>query len=306
MTDINTLNHRYGISGQVVFKEGAGGLVIVEVNNANANATITLQGGHLMSWTPRGSQPVIWLSKAAKIGPGKSIRGGVPVCWPWFGPHPEESSFPAHGFARTALWDVIASEATIGGDTRLVLRLVQNAVSRSRSPYSSQLTMYMTLGKKLGIDLVTRNTGDIPFTIGEALHTYFDVGDAREISIHGLSGCEYIDKVDGGIRKRQTGPVTFSAETDRIYINTTADCLIDDPILGRRIHVSKQGGRSTVVWNPWNEKAAKMGDLGDEGYLRMVCVESANAADNLVAIAPGDGHRLQVSYRIEPLPALHR
>ena len=112
--------------------------------------------------------------------------------------------------------------------------------------------------------------------------------------------------MDGGIRKRQTGPVTFSAETDRIYINTADDCLIDDPILGRRIHVSKQGARSTVVWNPWNEKAAKMGDLGDEGYLRMVCVESANAADNLVAIAPGDEHRLQVSYRIGPLPALHR
>lgn len=306
MAALDTLNRRYGIAGQLVFKEGPGGLAIAEVSNANANATIALQGGHLMSWTPRGSRPVMWLSKAAKFGPGKSIRGGIPVCWPWFGAHPQDSSFPSHGFARTVLWDVIAAEAKIGGDTSLALRLVQNDVTRSQWPYATWLTMYISVGTKLEIDLITRNTGNSPITIGEALHAYFEVGDVREISIHGLAGCEYRDKADSGARKHQTGPVTFGAETDRIYINTAVDCLVDDPILERRIRISKQGSRSTVVWHPWHEKAAKMGDLGDEGYLRMVCVESANAADNILTIAPGDEHRLVANYQIEPLGMPYR
>jgi D-hexose-6-phosphate mutarotase len=155
----------------------------------------------------------------------------------------------------------------------------------------------------LKIDLVTSNTGGMPITIGEVLHTYFEVGDVREIAIHGLDGCEYLDEVDGDKRKEQSGPVMFNAETDRVYFNTGADCVIDDPGLGRRIRICKSGSRSTVVWNPWNEKAAKMGDLGDEGHLHMVCVESANAAENLVTISPGSEHHLQVSYQLEPFLA---
>lgn len=303
MADVDSLNIRHGISGQLTFKEVSGGLVVAEVANAYAAGTVALQGGHLMSWTPHGSRAVIWLSKAAKFLPGKSIRGGVPVCWPWFGAHPTEPTFPAHGFARTVPWEVVATEALGNGETRIILSLNQKDISRSRWPYSCELSIHITMGAVLEIDLVTSNTGGIPIAIGEALHTYLEVGDVREIAIHGLDGCEYLDKVDGGKRKQQSGPVMFNAETDRIYLNSVADCVIDDPGLGRRIRISKSGSRSTVVWNPWHEKAAKMGDLGDEGYLRMVCVESANAAENFVTIAPGSEHRLQVSYQLEPFSA---
>jgi D-hexose-6-phosphate mutarotase len=157
----------------------------------------------------------------------------------------------------------------------------------------------------LEIELITRNTGVTPITVSEALHTYFQVGDVREIAVNGLDGCEYLDKVDGYKRKQQAGPVTFSGELDRVYLDTVTDCLIDDPGLNRRIRITKRGSRSTVVWNPWSEKAAKMGDLGGDGFLKMVCVESANAADNLVTISSGEEHRLGVIYRLEALPNQH-
>lgn len=299
--DYSLLNERFGLRGQVVFKEGAGGLAVVEVANSHATATLALQGGHLMRWAPRSQPPVIWLSRAAKFGSGKSIRGGVPVCWPWFGPHGSDASLPSHGFARTVPWEVTATQTLPNGATRLSLRRMPSEATQAAWPHSTELTLCVTVGTTLEMGVVTRNTGDETVTLGQALHTYFEVGDVRRIKIHGLGGCEYIDKVDGGARKIQSGPVTLSAETDRIYLGSTADCLIDDPQLRRRIRIAKGGSHSTVVWNPWIEKAARMGDLGENGYLDMVCVESANAADDVVTLAPGEEHRLWVRYSVEEL-----
>ena len=301
MADFSALNARFGLSGQLTFREGAGGLAVVEVANNQGSATIALQGAQVMTWAPRGQSPVIWLSRAAKFAPGKSIRGGVPVCWPWFGPHATDTSLPAHGFARTVPWEVIGTQTMTDGSARIDFRLIKSDATRAPWPHSSQLECHVTVGATLEIELVTRNTDRIAVTIGDALHTYFEVGDIRQVTIQGLEGCPYLDKMDGGQRKQQTGPVTIGAETDRIYLNSSADCLIDDPGLTRRIRIRKRGSRSTVVWNPWIEKSAKMGDFGENGYLNMVCVESANAADDVVTIAPGGEHRLWVRYEIEPL-----
>lgn len=299
--DYAGLNSRFGIPGQVTFKEGPGGLAIVEVVNNQATATIALQGAHVMTWTPHGQKPVIWLSRAAKFSSGKSIRGGIPVCWPWFGPHATEPSFPVHGFARTTLWDVIETQELTDGTTRLELRLVQNEATLKQWPYASELLLIITIGAGLEIELVTQNTGESAIAIGEALHTYFEVSDVRRVTVRGLEGHPYIDKVDGGKHKQQTGPVTISAEVDRIYLDSTADCLIDDPLWTRCIRISKRGSHSTVIWNPWIEKTIKMGDLGEDGYLNMICVESTNAADDVVTIAVGAEHRLWVRYTVEAL-----
>jgi D-hexose-6-phosphate mutarotase len=305
MSDTAALDDEYGIPGRVVFKEGAGGLSFVELANNQGSAVIALQGGQLISWIPREGQEVLWLSREAKFIPGKAIRGGVPICWPWFGAHPGFSSFPAHGFARTLPWQVVAARTTSDEDTLLILQLQQKAAAGQYWPYSSELVSHITLGEALKIRLITRNTGVTPITVSEALHTYFHVSDVRNIAVSGLGDCEYLDKVDGYKRKRQTGPVMIGGEIDRIYLDAVTDCLIDDPGLNRRIRIIKRGSRSTVVWNPWSEKAAKMGDLGGDGYLKMVCVESANAADNQLSIAPGDEHHLDVIYRLERLPSQH-
>lgn len=299
--DIPALNARYGIPGEVSLTEQAGGMIVVEVSNPHADASIALQGAHLMTWTPRGAHPVIWLSEDAKLAPGKSIRGGVPVCWPWFGPHAGEPGFPGHGFARTVPWALVETERLANGASRLVFRILQNDATRAQWPHPSELELHVVVGPTLEIELVTRNTGDAPITVGDALHTYFEVGDVRQVKVHGLDGCPYIDKVDGGARKRQSGPVVIAGEVDRIYLESTADCVIEDPVLERRIRIAKRGSASSVVWNPWIEKAAKMGDLGKDGYLRMLCVESANADADVVDIAPGAEHRLWVRYSVEDL-----
>jgi glucose-6-phosphate 1-epimerase len=300
--DAATLNAHHGIPDQLSFTETSGGLIVAEIDNAHATATIALQGAHLMTWTPKSAgQSVIWLSQAAKLAPGKSIRGGVPICWPWFGPHPVEPGFPGHGFARTVPWSVVETQKLVNGATRLVFRIVHSDSTRAQWPHPTELEIHMVVGPTLDIDLVTRNTGQAAIRIGDALHTYFEVGDVREVKVHGLDGCTYIDKVDADKRKRQIGPVTIAGEVDRIYLDSTADCVIEDPRLRRRIRIAKKGSASTVVWNPWTEKAAKMGDLGEEGYLNMLCVESTNADADQVDLAPGAEHHLWVSYSVEAL-----
>ena len=300
MQTIENLNARYAIAHHLSFKE-SDGLIVVEIDNAHATASICLQGAHLMTWTPKGQQPVIWLSPAAKLAPGKSIRGGVPVCWPWFGPHPTQASFPGHGFARTVMWEVIGAKALKDSGTWLAFRLAPTDATRAQWPHPCELVLQVVVGNTLDMDLGTLNTGTAPITIGDALHTYFEVSDLREVAIHGLDGIPYIDKVNGSAQKQQAGPISIYQEVDRIYFNTGHDCVIEDPAWKRRIRIAKLGSRSTVVWNPWIEKANKMGDLGENGYLNMVCVESTNAADDVVTIAPQQEHHLWVRYSVEAL-----
>lgn len=300
MSECSVLNARFGITGVVTFNQTDSGVIVIDVINTHAKASIALQGAHLMTWTPRGAAPVIWLSPEAKVVPGKSIRGGVPICWPWFGAHPDRPDYPAHGFARTLPWEIVNTEMLPDGATRLVFRFVENEISHAQWPNPSEVECHITIGASLEMDLVTLNTGRAPITIGQALHTYFEVSDIRQVSIDGLDQCQYLDKVGPSAIRQQSGPVTIASEVDRIYVDTAADCVINDPGLQRRIRISKRGSHSTVVWNPWIEKANKMGDLGEDGYLKMLCVESANAADDVVNIAPGAEHHLCVRYQVEP------
>lgn len=299
--DIAALNHRFAIPGQVEFVDANDGFPLVRVSNAHAEATIALQGAHLMTWQPRDQEPVIWLSPLAKLAPGKSIRGGVPICWPWFGPHADNPAAPAHGHARTVPWQVVEVTALADGATRLAFELVTSDATRALWPRPTPVRVRLTVGKELRVELVTHNDGDEPVTLGEALHTYFQVSDIGTIEITGLDGCTYVDKVDAAARKVQEGPVTIAAEVDRVYVDSKTECIIVDPGYRRRIHIAKEGSRSTVVWNPWTDKAAKMGDFGDNGFRRMVCVESANALENCVGLAPGGEHRLTVTYSVESL-----
>ncbi|MBI1424197.1 MAG: D-hexose-6-phosphate mutarotase [Gammaproteobacteria bacterium] len=299
MTTLSALNDRYAIAGQVTFEAEPNGLVLAKVRNPHASAQICLQGAQVIQWAPLNEHPVIWLSKAAKFMPGKSVRGGVPVCWPWFGPHASDTRFPAHGYARTVEWDVIETAALADGRTLLVFRLRESAPTREQWPHDTPLECRITVGDTLEIELSTKNNTDSTVTITEALHTYFEIGDIGKVSIAGLEDTEYLDKVDGGQRKLQHGPVTIAGEVDRVYLDTRAEVFIEDLELQRKIHISKRGSDSTVVWNPWQAKADKMGDLGEAGFRRMVCVESGNAAENTVTIAPGEEHLLWVSYRVE-------
>jgi len=301
------LNSRYGIPGQMQFRDDPGGLVFAEVDNALGSATLCLQGAHVTTWRPKSqAEAVVWVSPEAKYAPGKSIRGGVPVCWPWFGPHASESSFPGHGFARTVPWQVIGSSSLEGGATQIRLIMMQNEQTRSQWPHATKLEMIVSVGDRLRVELVSTNMDTQDLVIGEALHTYLQISDIAGIEIQGLEGCDYVDKVDGGARKTQSGGITCSGEVDRVYVNTESECVIVDPGLKRRIHIAKSGSRPAVVWTPWSEKAEKMGDFGpgkqgQGGWREMVCVESGNALDDVVTVPAGASHTLAVEYRAEAM-----
>ena len=301
MTSAQHLNTQFGIKQHLSFRDDPSGLVVAEISNAQASASLCLQGAHLMTWKPRTQAvPVIWLSREAKLTAGKSIRGGSPVCWPWFGAHASEAGFPGHGFARTVPWQVMEAGIEPDGTTRLTLRLEVNEKTRAQWPYDCTLDLTVIVGETLRMELATENTGTTDFVIGEALHTYFQISDIGAVQVHGLEDCEYWDKVGGSTLKKQAGTISFSAETDRVYINTPDECVIEDDKLKRNIHIAKSGSLATVVWTPWTDKANKMGDMGKpDGWREMVCVESVNAIENIVKIVAGSKHTMIVEYRVE-------
>jgi len=298
---LNSLNQRFAIANHLKFVELGGGLIFAEINNAHATARIALQGAHVATFQPKGEEPVIWLSPKATFAPGKSIRGGVPICWPWFGAHKTDSKLPGHGYARTVPWEVLETKTIADGSTFLRFGLVESDATRAQWPHASTVQLEVTVGKALRVELVTTNTGKAAFELGEALHTYFQISDVANMTIRGLEGCEYLDKVKDFARFNQQDGIVIESEVDRVYVNTAADCVIEDKGLKRAIRIAKQGSKSTVVWNPWTEKAEKMGDFGPALHRDMVCVESGNALENVVTLAAGETHRLVAVYSVEKL-----
>ncbi len=294
------LNEKFGIPGLVEFADNHSGAAVARVTTRHGQMEVARQGGQLLFWTPQGHAPVVWLSPQAVFKPGKSLRGGAPVCWPWFGPHPSDASLPGHGFARNLDWRMLET-ARLKDATRIAMIFEPGEEQRKLWPHRAQLELAITLAEQLRIDLTTRNIGDAPFTITQAVHTYFHVGDIAKVRVEGLEGKEYLDKVDGGVRKSQEGPITIDGEVDRIYLDCPEEALIIDESLGRRIRIAKQNSHSTVVWNPWAEKGAAFGDMGEAGYRQMLCVETTNAADDAVTIEPGESFTQTSVYSVEGL-----
>lgn len=304
MKELSELNHCFAIPDRITFEKKNDDLLFIRITNPSATALISLQGAHLISWIPAGQQPVIWLSEDARFSKGKSIRGGVPICWPWFGSHAQEKSFPAHGFARSQPWRISKTEQLPDGCSLVAFQLQPQAETQNLWPFPSELELQMMIGDRLEMTLITHNTGSEPITIGEALHTYFNVSHIDQLSVHGLENREFIDTLDLNRRKQESDPIRINAEIDRIYVDTPDDCLIQDTGWQRQIRISKLGSRSTVVWNPWIDKSARMGDMGQGGYLHMLCVETTNTADDVVRILPGKKHVMSVTYKIEELTDL--
>ena len=300
-TELEKLNRKYRIGDQLIFNEGPGGFIVAEIKNPHGKATVALHGGHILSFRPRDHEPVLWLSRNSHFKTGKAIRGGIPVCWPWFADHPADADKPAHGFVRTADWSVSESEKFGDDKIRLKLFMVDSEETIKLWPHRFRLEMDCTVSDVLRIKLIATNTGNKSFMCGGALHSYFNISSISNIVIKGLEGCAYIDKVDQGPRRMQDGDVSVKNETDRIYLDTKADCIIEDGGMHRRIRISKNGSLTTVVWNPWIAKATKMQDFGDDEYKSMVCVETANADTDVISLAPGNTHVLESIIHVESL-----
>lgn len=296
--EIAELEERFAVPGVLGFETTSSGLVFVQVTAPAASATVYLHGAHLTDWQPAGESPVLFLSARTELVPGKPIRGGVPVIFPWFGGKADDKAAPAHGIARVLPWGVEDVRVT-GGTVALTLSLHPSDATQKWWPHEFEARFTVTVGSSLEMSLQIRNTSPAAFAFEEALHTYFTVSDVRNVRVDGLSGTDYLDKVDGFKRKQQEGPVTISGETDRVYIDTTATCVLDDPGLRRRIFVEKVNSASTVVWNPWIAKAKAMADFGEEAWPGMICIETCNVGENRVNLPAGQTHQMKAILRSE-------
>ncbi|WP_026370490.1 D-hexose-6-phosphate mutarotase [Kallotenue papyrolyticum] len=296
--EIEQLNQRYAIADHLRFLAGPGGLALAQVRNRHATAHITLQGGQVLSFQPHGQAPVLFVSRHSRYQPGTPIRGGIPICWPWFGPHPNAADLPAHGFVRLRAWQVSDTAATPDDATQLRLELTDSPDTRRCWPHAFRLGLLITIGPALHVDLRIENTDRQPWLCTGALHSYLRVGDVSRITITGLEAIAYIDKVAQGALRTQVGSIRITEETDRIYLDTPATCTVSDPLLQRRLVIEKRGSLATVVWNPWHDKAQRLPDLGDDEYQQMICVEAANVADHAMQLAPGATHTLGTTIRV--------
>ena len=266
-----------------------------------ANAQLFFHGAHIARWSPAHlPAPVLWLSTRSAYRHDKGIRGGVPICFPWFGPHPVDRTAPAHGFARLAEWTVAEAAESDDGTVLLSFLLETNEGGSPLWPHHARVVYRLAVGVTLGMTLDVENRGLEPFTFEAALHTYFSVHDVARVTIAGLEGTEYLDKVEGFARKRQGDePIRFAGETDRVYLETEATCRIADPGWSRTIVVRKSGSRSTVVWNPGADTARTFPDIGPGEWRQMLCVETANVGAAAIRLAPGETHTMQAEVSVE-------
>jgi glucose-6-phosphate 1-epimerase len=323
MADVAELKQKFAIPGVLGFEETASGLVVARVTAPAAEATIYLQGAHVTHWKPAGQAPAIFLSQRAEFVPGKPIRGGVPIVFPWFSERHDGKTGPQHGFARISEWELEFAGMS-GDELHLAFTLVPNELSRSLGFDHFKLGYRVSIGRKLTLELGVQNDSGnggargggpaaatakadqvadgAPLVFEEALHVYYAVADAQKVSIDGLGGTEFIDKVDGFKRKRQApGPVTFQGRIDSPYLNTRATCVLHDPAGGRKITVAKSGSNSTVVWNPWKEFTATMADMEPDAWLHMTAIETANVGENAVTLKAGETHTLRAEISIEKM-----
>jgi glucose-6-phosphate 1-epimerase len=298
--NIAQLNTQYGLADRLKFFEGKGGFPFIEICNKSATALISVYSGQVLSFQPVSEpEDLLFLSRQAYYQAGKAIKGGIPICWPWFGPDPEGLGRPSHGFVRNRLWTVASADASADAETKVILRLPDTDQTQSIWPQSFELAIEIVIGNTLTVELVTRNLGDRAFSITQALHTYFKVGDIDRVRVLGLEDSQYLDKVDSGTQKTQEGPVAIDREVDRIYTDVEGELTIDDAALNRQIQITASGSKTAIVWNPWAKICAEMADLEDDDYKSFICVETANAANEIVEVPPHGEYRLRADYAVQ-------
>ncbi|MFV3380849.1 D-hexose-6-phosphate mutarotase [Pseudomonas sp. NY15354] len=280
------------------------------ITSNHAELLIAQQGAQVLSYQRLGEPPLLWLSDQAIFRQGKSVRAGVPVCWPWFGnlqrnPQAVQAMYhgeqaPAHGLARTRDWQLLGIEEAAEG-LRIEFSLPQALGDLPGWPHEVELKLLIEMGTQLKMTLSSLNQGNDSVTISQALHSYFAVSDVRQARVEGVDNLGYIETLADWELRQQHGALGFAGETDRIYLQTPDLLKIVDPQWNRRITLHSTGSRSAVIWNPWTERARELTDMADDGWQRMLCIETANVWDDAVTLAPGASHSLSVTIASEAL-----
>jgi glucose-6-phosphate 1-epimerase len=284
--------------GHVLFLDGQSELPMLEVSTPWSTAEIYLHGAHVTGFKKKDEPPLLFISQCSRFAPEQPIRGGIPVIFPWFG---MREGLPQHGFARLKSWDLKEVSPAPDGSVSVRFRLPECPEASAFPPFTADYTVTVDQSLTLRL-LVTNNSHEDSFTFENCLHTYFEVGDVSRISVAGLKGAKYLDKVDNFAQKTETeAAIHITSEVDRVYLDTADKVEIMDPRNARKIIIEKHGSLSTVVWNPWSSKAQQMPDFGNDEHERMVCVESGNVARNQVTLPPGESSVLTVRISSEPI-----
>ena len=274
----------------ITHKQFDNGFKYIEIENKQAEAKIALQGAHLFHYKVKDKPSLLWLSESAYFEEGKAIRGGIPVCFPWFGKNKEDPSLLQHGFARTQLWTVILEEEIDEGTTHIQLQLKPNTDTLEQWAYQFDVTLDIIIGHELSIALSVTNTDTKPFEISTALHTYFSVSDIDNISIKGLDNRAYYDALEEKT-SIQNGDILIQEEVDRVYSNPSEMITLLDG--DAKVNLQQEGSNSLVVWNPWIDKSKQMADMTENGYRTMMCLETSNAREDARVLKPNESHVLR-------------
>ena len=282
------------LPASVTVTTGQGGLTALSFDTARCTGEVYLHGAHVTAWQPKGQEPVLWMSAASAFAADQPIRGGIPVCAPWFGTGRDGDKTPAHGWFRVNAWQLTAAE-DVEGTVRLTFRL--DGADAGHPGITGEYVV--GFGDELSLALTVST--EQPLVLEEAVHTYLAVGDIAEVTVEGLDASSYVDKAPGGSPENtQVGDVTFTGETDRVYAHDGSSRIVD-PVKGRAITLTKDGSAATVVWNPWIAKSAAMGDFGDDEWPGMICLEAVNALSGAVELGAGASHTMRATYTVSAL-----
>lgn len=299
LSHIEALNRRFGIAGIAQIIAGKGGFPIVRVTSPAAQAEVSLYGAQVFSWKPAGAEEVLFLSQQSRFEPGHAIRGGIPVCFPWFRGKADNPKAPSHGFVRTKEWRLDSLRADDDGSVTLVCVTAGDDSTRGLWPHDFLIAYRIRIAATLRLELSIMNRGTNPLRFEEALHTYFRIGDIHQAQVSGLNAVTYLDNTDGNRSKRHDGPLALTAPIDNAYdAEGPADIL--DPVLHRRLRTEKHHSSTTIVWNPWQQGAASLSDLGNDEWQQMLCVEAGNILNAAVSLAPGEEHTLRATLSVHP------
>jgi len=294
------LDQHFAIEGVAHVVPGHGGLPKVRIITSDVEGEMYLHGAQVTSWKPAGAEEVLFVSKHAQWHEGIAVRGGIPICFPWFRAKADDPKAPAHGFVRTKAWS-LESITSEGGQVTVAMSTESDDDTRRWWPADFRLIHRATFGVELRLELSVSNTGPTPFRFEEALHTYHRVGHIQDVCVHGLNGVAYRDNTDSNREKKQQSDIVITKQTDNAYLDTDGPVELEDRKLKRRICITKTNSFSTVVWNPWLEGARSLADLGKEEWQQMLCVEASNVLTCAVNLAPGEQHAMKEIIQVRGL-----
>ena len=287
MIDIEELEDKFSIEGELGFYE-QDELIFITISNKFADAEVCLYGGHITNFKPHKTMEILWMSPESNFQEGIPIRGGIPVCFPWFGPHKTDPSMPQHGFARLKQWNVIETSTFPSGETMLRLQLCSSPQTKNYWNYDFCAEMKIIVGKNLTATLQVSNTSATEFEYTCALHSYFSLSSIENITIEGLQNTRYHNQLEPGEFIQDTEKLEIKKAETRHYYDTESTCVINDPYFRRRISMAKSGSKVTTVWNPGEETCKKIDDMPDDAFQTFICVETVNAFNDAKKLAPGE------------------